>query len=215
MIRRSFPQSQRIILRASLLIAVVSVVAVMMSQAVGAQNVELKQQITPPDCTQPGSCQMDPPVIDSVDMNGGRPIFGGRYDAAFTKYLRVTFRGETYVLGIDGELTVNGDRWRLDLSALQPPLPEGSYVLTVEAEGFDGTIRRDTITVRMTGGETPPDGNGTQQPPRRSGNGGWLPNTGESVVLIIGAAVALLILAVVVARRRTIAQRAKNRYNSK
>lgn len=119
-----------------------------------AARSELRQNIQLPDCSQPGSCNMAPPSIELISKNMGQPLFSGSYDAVFTRYLRIIFGERVYEPNIDQELSVQNARWQLDLSQLVPALGPGSYELIIEAEGFDGGIKRDSIVVTFSAHET-------------------------------------------------------------
>lgn len=93
---------------------------------------------------------MQPPAITDFDPNGNRPIVRGRYDAVFSKYLRVIFGGRLYVLDVDPQLTTEGNDWRLDLSGLSDPLVAGAYELVVEAESYDEEIKQAEMIAVLT-----------------------------------------------------------------
>lgn len=93
----------------------------------------------------------DAPTVDSTTWVGGQPILQGSYDANNSLSLRVFVAGRWYVLGISPELSVHGDRWRLDLSHLDPPLLPGSYEVIAQVTSRDGgvygSVPGDNLTV--------------------------------------------------------------------
>ena len=122
----------------------------MAATPVGAQESQLRQEIRLPDCGAPGNCEMKTPTIASIDRRFGRPVIEGTYDAAFTSTLRIIFGGVTYELGSSSELTANGNKWRLDLSRLQPALNTGMYELIVEVIGFNKETKQIKIVITIT-----------------------------------------------------------------
>ncbi len=70
----------------------------------------------------------------------------GSYDSANSQSLRVRVAGVWYKLGVDSQLTVDGDTWTLDLNDLSPPLAAGNYDVTVEITTRDGSLLTDTST---------------------------------------------------------------------
>lgn len=122
-------------------------VALVLPLSSNAQQSRLEQEIIAPDCTQPGQCDLRPPIIQVISKNGGRPIFTGVYDVVYTDTLRVIFGGVTYQLGEDEELTARNSYWQLDLSRLLSSVSPGGYTVVVEAIGRDGSIERTTATV--------------------------------------------------------------------
>ncbi len=175
-------RNQRLSIRLVVMTLLAAIVWPLLSASVVfAQQSELYQEIQAPDCSVPNSCDMAPPTVSSVNKNNGRPIFTGYYDAAFTQRLSVTFGGRTYVLGVYGELTVNGNQWTLNLSEISSPMAEGSYTLIVSAQGFDGELLTDstTITFEKTDVDNDPETDSDS-------NGVGLAETGQGI-LIFGA----------------------------
>lgn len=88
----------------------------------------------------------DAPSVSDVSWIGGRPTVTGSYDSANSQSLRVRVAGVWYKLGVDSQLTVDGDTWTLDLTDLSPPLAAGNYDVTVEITTRDGSLLTDTST---------------------------------------------------------------------
>lgn len=121
-----------------------------------AQQIELEQRIAPLECvyttTQTGgglnmdsTCDNQPvPLLTSVDINNGRPILRGTFNASRSLTLRVWIDGQWYTLGVDGRLMMRDDDWRLDLSGLKEALRPGWYSVVVEVETTDGLLLRNT-----------------------------------------------------------------------
>lgn len=138
------------------IIGAVASVAVYAGSTAWAQQSELQQEIEEPACSQLGDCDMRPPTIDQISKNRGQPIITGRFDAAFAQRLHVVVNGQIYVLGVDGELTVQGGRWYLSLNDLSPPLTVGAYVVIVTTEGFDGQVLTDSLTFTIAASDLHP-----------------------------------------------------------
>lgn len=147
---RKRTRQQHVLSRGLVFVGIFAFYTVLNASGALAQQSELQQQILAPDCSAPGSCEMKAPTINTVNKNAGRPVIRGVYDLAFTKNLRIIFGARVYTLGFDNELTVQGNEWQLDLSALSPPLSAGKYELIVETEGYDGEVRRVRIVVVLT-----------------------------------------------------------------
>lgn len=128
-----------------------------LSSQVMAQNSQLSQDIVGVDCVSSPNTPGCAPVIESVESNNGRPIIRGFYRSARAASLRVSINGWSYALGTDSELAVSGDSWTLDLSSLDTPIPEGSYVVTVEVVTLEGeTITAaDQLVVSASGSGSP------------------------------------------------------------
>lgn len=83
------------------------------------------------------NCELDPhapgclPEVESIDVNQGRPIVAGFFDAATATELHVEVAGIVYTLGQNAELVATGDQWVLDLSNLIEPLEPGEYTVAV------------------------------------------------------------------------------------
>lgn len=165
------------------------VAATLLGTPSSARQSHLEQQVGAPVCPQPEGCDMDPPIIDKVKENEGRPIIKGHYDAVYTKILRVIFGGRVYTLGVDGQLTVQNGQWRLDLSGISPPLTDGDYELIVETVGYDDEIRRVTtiVTIANAGPVDPEEPGENTQP--GTGDGGrpvpLAPNTGVGIRSVV------------------------------
>ena len=126
-----------------------------------AQGSQLHQSILPLDCTltevnngvgviADSNCPPQAPIVDSIQSNDGRPIISGRYDAANSASFRVRFNSVWYVLGINPELTVVGNVWRLNLSGLAVALEPGEYEIYMEMVSLEGdTLAGDgDLTIR-------------------------------------------------------------------
>lgn len=137
------------------------------------------------------------PSVNSLITDDRTPLITGAFDAATMRQMRVLFLGRWYVLGQDGELTVSGNQWRLDLSHLLPPLQPGAYNVTVEVITTHQQLLRSSLAVRITAStqsSNDPNGNNNEH------NDGTLVPTGENLFLtalfsacLIGAGVVLLV----------------------
>lgn len=116
-----------------------------------AQNSTFSVEITPLDCAHTtyttavgevndADCAWFDPAISIVEPRDGRPIIRGVFDAIHTKIdpetgvasLWITVNGQTYVLGVDSELTVDGNAWVLDLShAAEVLFAPGEYPISM------------------------------------------------------------------------------------
>lgn len=130
-----------------------------------------------------------PPTINPVVVNDGHPIITGTFDAAYTDQLRVDVNGVWYVLGVDSELTANGDDWTLDLSELNPPLAPGSYNIIVETTTIEGATLSATISFSVPG-QPNPNENG------QSTNPGGLSGTGRSLIAATIGGIVLIVTAI-------------------
>lgn len=92
----------------------------------------------------------DLPTVNPLSQISGKPIITGTYDSDNSQSLRVTIGGRTYVLGVDSELTVDGNDWRLDLSQLSLPLTPGSYNVAVAVTTRSGHVLGDASTNEIT-----------------------------------------------------------------
>jgi len=131
-------------------VVVIVAASIFLPIKVSAQNVQFQQTITPLDCTLTTlyyaggtstntDCDPQPPQIDTVDVNNGRPIITGKYDATNSLLFRVKFNNVWYVLGGPGSrLTSNGVLWKLDFSDLSEPFDEGTYDIVLEMIARDG-----------------------------------------------------------------------------
>jgi hypothetical protein len=135
---------------------------------------QLNQEITAFECnyttvvtglgkTHSGTCPPFTPTIAIINTNMGRPTITGVYDAVHTKALRVQVNNQWYTLGIDIELTVNGNVWVLNLSNAQHTLSSGDYLIIVETEDNDGVVRRGEATMKLLIGN-PAGGDDTVTP---------------------------------------------------
>ena len=98
-------------------------------------------------------CDVFAPKYDhSVIKDNGYPVIYGVYDAVHTvidpvtgvHQLAVEFAGRVFVLGVDPELTVNGNAWVLDLSKW-PKMHPGDTTLVLEhSKTYFGDITSST-----------------------------------------------------------------------
>ena len=98
-------------------------------------------------------CDVFAPKYDhSVIKDNGYPVIYGVYDAVHTvidpvtgvHQLAVEFAGRVFVLGVDPELTVNGNAWVLDLSKW-PKMHPGDTALVLEyGKTYFGDITSST-----------------------------------------------------------------------
>lgn len=159
----------------ALLVAIFILVSGVSSNA-AAQNSQLQQSILPLDCTltevnnglnvnADSDCPPQPPIVDNIQSNDGRPIISGKYDAANAATFRVRFNSVWYQLGINSELTAAGNVWRLNLSNLAVPLEPGEYEIFMEMTTLEGdTLVGDgDLTIRPDD-PTPDPGPGPIQP---------------------------------------------------
>jgi len=93
-----------------------------------------------------------PKYEHSVIKDNGYPVIYGAYDAVHTvidpvtgvHQLAVEFAGRVFVLGVDPELTVNGNAWVLDLSKW-PKMHPGDTALVLEyGKTYFGDITSST-----------------------------------------------------------------------
>lgn len=93
-----------------------------------------------------------PKYEHSVIKDNGYPVIYGAYDAVHTvidpvtgvHQLAVEFAGRVFVLGVDPELTVNGNAWVLDLSKW-PKIHPGDTALVLEyGKTYFGDITSST-----------------------------------------------------------------------
>lgn len=124
-------------------------------QPAGASDYILRQEIRLIDCTLTSTedgtggttateCEQGiPPTVAPIRTTNGRPIISGALDANTLFELRVIVAGHVYTLGASPQLTVDGDRWRLDLSGLARPIPPGTYNVIVEVVTIDSLLLRD------------------------------------------------------------------------
>ena len=180
-----------------------------------AKDSQLEQQILPQDCNyttvETGSgvvndidCPTFPPVVSNVDVNDGRPVIIGVYDAIHTEELKVWVNGRWYVYGVDSELTTNGNVWKIDLSQLTNPLPAGDYELIVETTD-QGDIKQSSRTNFTVDTKKSDDGGAGEIFP-------GIPNTGVARVGIFSsllATVAVFLLLFIFKRRKSNSSRDK------
>jgi hypothetical protein len=78
----------------------------------------------------------------NIDLNNNTGNIAGYYDASFTQSLRVKIgsNGQWYTLGVDDELSTDGDEWKLSLEGLLQSLSAGDYVVYVETTTLDGVV---------------------------------------------------------------------------
>lgn len=185
---------------------IVSVFASLVASQVYAQQSTLTQEILDTDCTHTNYetavgqmndpiCALFAPALDHYELSGNigaqLPILYGVYDAvhAYTNPvtgkhdLKVTINGRTYVLGIDPELTVDGNAWKLDLSNWNNDHPDDKLVFAPDRNyvGEVTSVLNDTetggnVTVTQSGNfviSIPADETGGNPPWEP-----WFPNTG-------------------------------------
>lgn len=197
-------------MRVALLALILIVGELIVTTSASATSVKLHQSISPLDCTvtdintgsgtsTDSSCAPLRPVISSVDVNGGRPIIRGLFNAVGTLTLRVFFAGKWYTLGVDPELTASGNVWTLDLSGLKSPLPPGNYRVEVQARVLDGALysnsRQVTIKAPASAGS-----NEETLPPKPTNHNSYTDYITVGVLAMIVIAASLLLVA---RRRRT------------
>ncbi len=128
------------------------IISLISSSTVMANNSQLQQEILPQDCSyttvETGNgvvndidCPTFPPVIDNVDVNGGRPVVVGVYDAVHTAELKVWVDGRWYVYGVDRELTTSGNVWTFRMSSDSNKLDTGQYIFKVETVDHGGVLQ--------------------------------------------------------------------------
>ena len=98
-------------------------------------------------------CDVFAPKYDhSVIKDNGYPVIYGVYDAVHTVInpmtgvhrLAVELAGRTFVLGVDPELTVNGNAWVLDLSNWPNTHPGDSTLVLEHGKTYFGDITSST-----------------------------------------------------------------------
>lgn len=88
----------------------------------------------------------DIPTVDTLKFVGNKPVITGTFDSKNTQELSILINDTKYTLGVNSELTTNGDTWRLDLSQLPKGLTLGIYDVRVETISRDGSIITDVTT---------------------------------------------------------------------
>jgi hypothetical protein len=91
----------------------------------------------------------DVPTVTATNWLGGQPIIQGTFDSVNSLSLTVRLAGKVYILGIAPELTVSGNSWTLNLTALSPPLAEGEYDVSVEVTTRSGGALGDITTQEL------------------------------------------------------------------
>ncbi len=87
-------------------------------------------------CPEPPTIETEAQLVSRSPM-----IFEGWFDAYNKQSLKITFsNGHEYVLGMDSQLTVSGDRWELRLVGAAHILPPGSYTMVVEMTATNGSV---------------------------------------------------------------------------
>jgi len=98
-------------------------------------------------------CDVFAPKYDhSVIKDNGYPVIYGVYDAVHTvidpvtgvHQLAVEFAGRVFVLGVDPELTVNGNAWVLDLSNWPNTHPGDTTLVLEHSKTYFGDITSST-----------------------------------------------------------------------
>lgn len=98
-------------------------------------------------------CDVFAPKYDhSVIKDNGYPVIYGAYDAVHTvidpvtgvHQLAVEFAGRVFVLGVDPELTVNGNAWVLDLSNWPNTHPGDTTLVIERGKTYLGEIASST-----------------------------------------------------------------------
>lgn len=98
-------------------------------------------------------CDVFAPKYDhSVIKDNGYPVIYGVYDAVHTvidpvtgvHQLAVEFAGRVFVLGVDPELTVNGNAWILDLSKWSKMHPGDTTLVLEHGKTYFGDITSST-----------------------------------------------------------------------
>jgi hypothetical protein len=88
------------------------------------------------------------PTVVAQTNTDGLPVIQGTWNPTVSVDLSVTVDGDTFVLGLDPELTVNGASWALDLSGEPAALPSGTYDVDAVAGDEAGNTSPD-----LTAGE--------------------------------------------------------------
>ena len=98
-------------------------------------------------------CDVFAPKYDhSVIKDNGYPVIYGVYDAVHTvidpvtgaHQLAIEFAGRVFVLGVDSELTVNGNAWVLDLSNWPNTHPGDTTLVIERGKTYLGEIASST-----------------------------------------------------------------------
>ena len=98
-------------------------------------------------------CDVFAPKYDhSVIKDNGYPVIYGAYDAVHTvidpvtgaHQLAIEFAGRVFVLGVDPELTVNGNAWVLDLSNWPNTHPGDTTLVIERGKTYLGEITSST-----------------------------------------------------------------------
>jgi len=86
------------------------------------------------------------PTVDALLTNDDTPVLTGSYDDTEAPVLlQVSVDGTTYVLGVDPELTVDGNgSWQLDLDTAGQALPEGLNDVSVTQSDAASNATSDT-----------------------------------------------------------------------
>ncbi|MFQ3213864.1 MAG: gliding motility-associated-like protein, partial [Marivirga sp.] len=92
------------------------------------------------------------PTVNVLESTDGLPTLTGTWDQTNADELNVSFASQSFVLGVDAELTNVGNLWTLDLTNLTQPLANGVYDVVVYTSNaskntIDATV--DELTVNI------------------------------------------------------------------
>ena len=138
----------------SMAVAVMAVAFVVGGVASANMQYELRQEIGYIDCTntntQNGHDEANDvrclgavmPTVSSTKLESREVVLTGTYESIIARELRVYFDGIWYVLGVDDELSVVENDWKLDLRGRGRHNP-GIYSVVVEVITTNGLLLRD------------------------------------------------------------------------
>ena len=95
------------------------------------------------------------PTIDDILVNASPDSVGGQFDASDSASLSVVVNGREYVLGVDPELSADGNEWQLDLTGAE--FEEGIYDVQVSVTDSVGNVATDESSDEIVVDQTAPE----------------------------------------------------------
>ena len=130
--------------------------------AAQSKSSKFTQKINPMYCDGVPDCDLQPPIINGVNNNSHHLRVYGKYDSLNSQSLRVLFNGRWYTLGVDSQLTVQGNYWKLTLGDDDGlPLEPGNYTIEVSMV----TLMGQTLTYTAQLNVSAPADNGNNSKP--------------------------------------------------
>lgn len=161
-------------------------------------------------------CDLFAPNLTNYKINDQHtPILYGAYDAVHAvtdpatnfHQLRIEFAGRVFVLGVDAELTVNGNAWKLDLANWNETHSGNADLIFVAGNSYEGKIisvlldSDGTTTVQVSRSaefeiEIPLVQSGEESPgvSLNSPNTGWLATARNNPLFAAGLVMVGLVL---------------------